>query len=46
MIGRAYGPPVFVARRCDLSLSDEADSLMSHIYYYCPALPIRMNHVN
>ena len=45
MIGRAHGPPVFMERRCDLSLRDEADNVMSHIYHSCPALPIRINHV-
>lgn len=44
-IGRAYGPPASIGRRCDLSLRDEAANAMSHIYYSCPALPIRMNHV-
>lgn len=45
MIGRTYGLPVSIGRRCDLSLRDEAATVMSHIYYSCPAPPIRMNHV-
>lgn len=45
MIGHPYGPPVLTGRRCDLSLRDEADNVMSHIYCSRRALAIRMNHV-
>lgn len=45
MIGHPYGPPVLTGRRRDLSLGDEADNGMSHIYCSCPAPAIHMNHV-